>query len=211
MSAVVIKTPIGSVGIEEQDGQIVHLYFPNESMPVPSEVIPSVLKKAVRQLQEYFLPAEKDLVPDAGVSAAEMVDSAVTDSEAGSDVDSNDVDSASGAFASAGSRKSGRKSKVKARRSFDLPLLMRGTDFQKAVWREMLKIPYGETISYQELARRAGREKAVRAAASACAKNGIGIFIPCHRVIGSNGRLTGFGGGLDVKKFLLNMEKNAVR
>ena len=198
MSAVIIRTPIGMVGIEERDGQIVHLYFPNKPMPVSSAVIAPVLQKAVRELQEYFLPAKKDLLPNAGMSPTKKVDSDTGNRM--SDVSISTV-----------SREKDRKSKTTVRRSFNIPLLLLGTDFQKAVWSEMLKIPYGETISYKELARRTGREKAVRATASACAKNALGIFIPCHRVIGSNGCLTGFGGGLDVKNFLLDMERSAVR
>ena len=82
-----------------------------------------------------------------------------------------------------------------------------GTDFQKKVWNELLKIPYGETISYGELATRIGNPKASRAVGMANSKNPIPIIIPCHRVIGKNGSLTGFGGGIDVKKQLLTLEK----
>jgi methylated-DNA-[protein]-cysteine S-methyltransferase len=84
---------------------------------------------------------------------------------------------------------------------------MEGTDFQKKVWNELLKIPYGKTISYLELAKRIGDEKYIRAAASANGKNKLAIFIPCHRVIGSNGSLTGYSGGIENKKRLLELEK----
>ena len=94
------------------------------------------------------------------------------------------------------------------RREFDIPLLFVGTDFQKKVWNELLKIPYGTTISYGELARRIGMPNAVRAVANANAVNAISIIVPCHRVIGSNGSLTGYGGGLERKRFLLDLEKN---
>lgn len=92
------------------------------------------------------------------------------------------------------------------RREFDIPLLFVGTDFQKTVWNELLKIPYGETISYGEMARRIGMPKAVRALANANGANSISIFAPCHRVIGSDHSLTGYGGGLDTKRRLLELE-----
>lgn len=89
---------------------------------------------------------------------------------------------------------------------FDVPLELKGTKFQKRVWKELAKIPYGVTISYGELARRIGNPKASRAVGMANGKNPIPIIIPCHRVIGKNGTLTGFGGGLDVKQALLDLE-----
>lgn len=90
---------------------------------------------------------------------------------------------------------------------FDLPLQPKGTAFQQKVWRELLKIPYGQTISYWELSQRLGDVKAIRAAASANGKNPIPLLIPCHRVIGKDGSLTGFSAGLDRKKYLLELEK----
>ena len=87
-----------------------------------------------------------------------------------------------------------------------LPATARGTEFQRAVWQVMREIPCGSTISYGELARRIGRPKAVRAVGLACGANPIGIVIPCHRVVGANGALTGFGGGLDRKRWLLGHE-----
>ena len=92
------------------------------------------------------------------------------------------------------------------RKEFDLPLLFVGTDFQKAVWNELLKIPFGKTVSYGEMALRIGMPKAVRAVANANGANSISIFAPCHRVIGSDRSLTGYGGGLSAKKFLLELE-----
>lgn len=92
------------------------------------------------------------------------------------------------------------------RREFDIPLLFVGTGFQKKVWNELLKIPYGKTVSYGELAQLIGMPNAVRAVANANAVNAISIIAPCHRVIGSNGSLTGYGGGLEKKKFLLDLE-----
>lgn len=97
---------------------------------------------------------------------------------------------------------------AKKRQTFSIPLLFVGTDFQKAVWRELLTIPYGETISYGDMARRIGMPKAVRAVANANGANAISIFAPCHRVIGSDGSLTGYGGGLAAKKMLLELEKS---
>ena len=92
------------------------------------------------------------------------------------------------------------------RQNFDLLLNPEGTEFQKKVWSLLLEIPYGKTISYLELSRRFGDEKAIRAVASANGKNPLWIFIPCHRVIGSDGSLTGYAGGLHRKKWLLNHE-----
>jgi len=92
------------------------------------------------------------------------------------------------------------------RKKFDLPLEIVGTEFQKRVWKELEKIPYGETITYKELSIRLGDEKVIRAAASANGANPLSIIIPCHRVIGSDGSLIGYGGGLDVKEKLLQLE-----
>ncbi|QAA82168.1 methylated-DNA--[protein]-cysteine S-methyltransferase [Aequorivita sp. H23M31] len=94
------------------------------------------------------------------------------------------------------------------RKEFNLKLFPEGTDFQKKVWAELEKIPYGKTVSYQEIARRLGDPKVIRAAASANGKNPISIIIPCHRVIGSDGSLTGYAGGLQKKKFLLDLESD---
>ena len=89
---------------------------------------------------------------------------------------------------------------------FDLELDMRGTDFQKNVWEALLTIPYGETRSYGEIARQIGRPDRARAVGAANGSNPISIIVPCHRVIGSDGSLTGYGGGLDRKRFLLDHE-----
>jgi methylated-DNA-[protein]-cysteine S-methyltransferase len=89
---------------------------------------------------------------------------------------------------------------------FSIPLAPQGTPFQRAVWDELQRIPYGETVSYGELARRLGNPKAVRAVGTANGSNPIAIIIPCHRVIGSNGSLVGYGGGLPIKQTLLALE-----
>ena len=94
------------------------------------------------------------------------------------------------------------------RKKFELPFLMVGTEFQKSVWKELEKIPYGQTASYLELSKAIGNEKAVRAVANANGANAIGIIIPCHRIIGSDGSLTGYAGGLPLKKKLLELENN---
>jgi len=94
---------------------------------------------------------------------------------------------------------------------FDLPLAPEGTPFQQKVWSELCNIPYGETISYGELARRIGNPNASRAVGLANGSNPIPIIIPCHRVIGSNGKLTGYGGGLPIKEKLLALEKRQLR
>lgn len=92
------------------------------------------------------------------------------------------------------------------RKTFDIPTIFTGSEFQCSVWNELMRIPYATTISYGELARRIGNPKAVRAVAGANATNPISIFVPCHRVIGSNHKLTGYGGGLDAKRLLLELE-----
>ena len=91
-------------------------------------------------------------------------------------------------------------------RDFNIPMEAEGTGFQMRVWKELQRIPYGQTISYLELAKRLGDEKCIRAAARANGANPISILIPCHRVIGSDGSLTGYGGGLDMKEHLLKLE-----
>lgn len=93
------------------------------------------------------------------------------------------------------------------RQAFDLPLAPKGTEFQKRVWAELLKIPFGETISYGELARRIGNPAASRAVGRANATNPISLIVPCHRVIGSNGKLTGYGGGIELKDKLIAWER----
>ena len=93
------------------------------------------------------------------------------------------------------------------RKTFDLPLYFEGTEFQKSVWKELKKIPYGTTVSYKDIAEGINNEKAVRAVGNANNKNKIMIIVPCHRVIGKNGKLVGFAGGLDKKEFLLGHEK----
>jgi len=96
---------------------------------------------------------------------------------------------------------------IGSRRVFDIPLLMVGTDFQRQVWEALLKVTYGTTASYFQLAKDIGKEKAVRAVANANGANAIGIIIPCHRIIRSNGYLGGYAGGLLANKRLLKLEK----
>ena len=96
-------------------------------------------------------------------------------------------------------------------KDFDLTLAPEGTPFQRRVWNELLTIPYGKTISYGELARRIGNPDASRAVGLANGSNPIPIIIPCHRVIGSNGKLTGYGGGLPIKEKLLALERRQLR
>ena len=93
------------------------------------------------------------------------------------------------------------------RKEFDLPLHLVGTPFQKSVWEGLLQIPYGETRSYKQQSIFLGNEKAIRAVAGANGENGIAIIVPCHRVIGEDGSLTGYGGGLQKKKWLLDLER----
>ncbi len=96
----------------------------------------------------------------------------------------------------------------KKRKQFDLPLQPQGTSFQQTVWQALLQIPFGKTISYGELAKNIGNSKASRAVGGANNRNPIPIIIPCHRVVGSNGSLTGYALGLDMKEFLLKLERN---
>lgn len=93
------------------------------------------------------------------------------------------------------------------RTEFDLPVRLHGTPFQVEVWEQLRRIPYGETISYGDLARRVGRPEAARAVGAANGQNPVAIVVPCHRVIGADGSLTGFGGGLAWKQRLLDLER----
>lgn len=92
------------------------------------------------------------------------------------------------------------------RKAFELPLSLHGTDFQLAVWEALQNIPYGETCSYKQIAEKIGNPKASRAVGMANNRNPVMIVVPCHRVIGQNGSMVGYAGGLDVKKYLLNLE-----
>ena len=94
------------------------------------------------------------------------------------------------------------------RKSFDLPLRMKGTDFQQRVWNALLDIPYGETRSYEQIAEAIGKPKAVRAVGMANNRNPLLIVVPCHRVIGADGKLVGYGAGIEKKEFLLRLEKS---
>lgn len=93
------------------------------------------------------------------------------------------------------------------REVFSVPLVLTGTEFQKTVWEALRKIPYGETRTYKEQSQRLGNLKAIRAVAKANGANKIAIVIPCHRIVGSDGKLTGYAGGIERKRFLLNLER----
>ena len=93
------------------------------------------------------------------------------------------------------------------RKDFDLPIVFEGTDFQISVWEALRTIPYGKTCSYKDIAIKIKNEKAPRAVGMANNRNPISIIVPCHRVIGANGKLVGYGGGLDIKQYLLDLEK----
>ena len=97
-----------------------------------------------------------------------------------------------------------------SRQDFDLPLAPKGTEFQLKVWKALQQIPYGETCSYKDIAEKIGNIKACRAVGMANNRNPIPVFIPCHRVIGANGTLVGYGGGLHIKKKLLKIENNRI-
>jgi methylated-DNA-[protein]-cysteine S-methyltransferase len=96
------------------------------------------------------------------------------------------------------------------RREFDVPVLMVGTDFQERVWNVLMRIPYGATSTYGQVAANIGSPRAARAVGSACGANPIGIIVPCHRVIGSDGDLVGYGGGLALKRRLLTLEQGNI-
>lgn len=144
-------TPIGEIGIAEEDGSICAIFFSHEKISKEEYMIKesSLIKNAYRQLVEYF---------------------------------------------------------NKQRKTFDLPLAPEGTEFQMKVWKALSDIPYGKTRSYKEIAIAIGNPKAVRAVGMANNKNPIPIIIPCHRVIGSDGKLAGYGGGLEIKEYLLKLE-----
>jgi len=99
----------------------------------------------------------------------------------------------------------------KKRKRFSFAFELKGTEFQKKIWKYLLNIPYGKTLSYKEVAKAIGNEKGVRAVANAIGANKLVVFIPCHRVIGSDGSLTGFTGGIDKKEYLLSLEGISVK
>lgn len=145
------KTPIGKIGIVEDEGKITNVYFETNNIPrdVYKHKETDILKEANRQLQDYF---------------------------------------------------NGKLT------TFSLEFAPSGTEFMKEVWNALLEIPYGETRSYKQIAQRTGHNFAYRAVGLANNRNPIPIFIPCHRVIGSNQTLVGYGGGLNIKKHLLELE-----
>ena len=150
---ILFDTPVGAIGLEEENGAIVRLLLPGQPVPRIACHETPLLSEGKRQVLEYL----------AG-----------------------------------------------QRRVFDLPLAPRGTEFYRSVWRALEAIPYGETRSYRDIAQAVGRPKAVRAVGQANHNNPISIIIPCHRVVGANGSLTGYGGGLDMKKHLLRLEAGVV-
>ena len=153
MDLILFDTPVGAIGLEEENGAIVRLLLPGAPVPRIACHETPLLTEGKRQLLEYL----------AGV-----------------------------------------------RRVFDLPLAPKGTEFYRSVWRALEEIPYGETRSYRDIAQAVGRPKAVRAVGQANHNNPIPIIIPCHRVVGANGSLTGYGGGLDLKERLLRLEAGVV-
>lgn len=150
-SVFVCDSPIGPIGIAEENGAICQLFFGDDNLPAGYEITKTLLiSEATRQLTEFFAGNRKD---------------------------------------------------------FDLPLTLTGTDFQMSVWQALQTIPYGETRSYKDIAILIGNPKASRAVGLANNRNPISIIVPCHRVIGQNGSLTGYGGGLAAKEYLLELEK----
>lgn len=149
MDLILFDTPLGLMGLEEEDGALVSLRLPGQPMPRIACHETPLLSEGKRQVLEYL----------AG-----------------------------------------------KRRVFDLSLAPRGTEFYRSVWRALEAIPYGETRSYRDIAQAVGRPKAVRAVGQANHNNPIPIIIPCHRVVGSGGALTGYAGGLEIKEKLLRLE-----
>lgn len=148
MNRIVFDTPVGPLGLEEEDGRLTRLYLPNQPAERLGDEVP-VLARGRAELLEYFRGE---------------------------------------------------------RREFTVPLDPRGTPFRQRVWAALAAVPYGETVTYGELARRAGSPGAVRAVGQANHFNPLPIFLPCHRVVGADGSLTGYAGGLDMKRFLLDLE-----
>lgn len=153
MEKAIINTPLGLTEIQGDENGISKIYIRDEDVEITSK-IPSKLKEAVIQLQEYF---------------------------------------------------EGKRT------HFTFLLHPSGTEFQKKVWQELLNIPFGKTCSYLELSKKMGDVKAIRAVAAANGKNPLWIVVPCHRVIGSDGSLTGYAGGLWRKKWLLEHENLSVQ
>jgi len=144
------QTPIGKIGISEENGFITNLFFETDIIPQNVEIIETeLIKEAFQQLENYFSGELKE---------------------------------------------------------FSLPLVTCGTDFMLKTWQALRDIPYGETASYKDIAIKIGNSKAVRAVGMANNRNPIPIFIPCHRVIGANGKMVGYGGGLEIKEKLLILE-----
>lgn len=152
MKTAIVDSPLGKIEINGDSSGLGSVIFLDSEEIVISNTIPSELKEAATQLNEYFKGERKE---------------------------------------------------------FTVKLSPKGTDFQQKVWKELQKIPFGKTVSYQQIANQLGNPKVIRAAASANGKNPISIIIPCHRVIGSDGSLTGYAGGLHRKKWLLELESNS--
>ena len=175
--------PIGVIGIAEADGRITRVFFVGEDGPDNSGV-------------EDQSPSAPSVPPAPRIAIkATVKQRALLDYEK---YESPLIQEAA---------KQLREYFAGTRRVFDLPLSFEGTEFQQKVWAALLAIPYGETRTYGEIAAQAGNPKAARAAGMANNRNPIAIICPCHRVIGSDGSLVGFGGGLPVKKYLLDLER----
>jgi methylated-DNA-[protein]-cysteine S-methyltransferase len=153
-SVLTVQTPLGKLTLAEKNGVLAELRFGERTQTGEREQSTPLLRKAARELIEYF----------------------------------------------GGTRK-----------TFSVPLAPPGTAFQQAVWSALMTIPYGETRAYGEIAGHIGKPKAARAVGMANHRNPLPIFIPCHRVIGADGRLTGYGGGMDKKEFLLKLEASIAR
>ncbi len=145
------ETPLGKIGIAEQQGNITDVYFANDTLLEEFDLVETpLINEAFNQLDAYF--------------AGEL-------------------------------------------KTFSLPLKPQGTDFMRTVWQALCAVPYGTTASYKDIAQAIGNPKAMRAVGLANNKNPIAIFIPCHRIIGSNGKLIGYSAGLPIKEFLLALEQ----
>lgn len=177
----------------------------------PRTILPKSLEVAMLAKDTYKSPFGEIILLASSKGIRKLVlKKAVSDSQTLQELKKIPTDHSNGFIEAA--RKQLDEYFAGSRQIFDLPLDIQGTDFQKRAWRELSKIPYGKTISYQTQARKLGSINKCRAVGSANGRNPVAIIIPCHRVVAKNGTLGGFGWGLDVKKTLLQLEaKNASR
>lgn len=210
LTFISFSTPIGIMYIAQKDGRLIYISLGDSaSLPI-SPVNDSILKKysVTNELPAYI--KEISLKSKQGNSghvndSKKLMISWIQKKFPGFKIGESDNDDPENGLLNMARNQILEYFDGK-RRHFNIPYKMTGTNFQKSVWREIEKIPYGNVISYSELAANAGNTKASRAAGGACGKNHLPIIIPCHRVVASDGTLGGFGGRLDLKHYLLKTE-----